>query len=42
MEFESIYRSASDNTNKWNYAAQTTMEALHTVALGTMISLSSL
>lgn len=37
MGFESIYRSASDNTNKWNYAAQTTMEALYTVALGTMI-----
>ena len=37
MGFESIYRSASDNTNKWNYAAQTTMEALYTVAIGTMI-----
>ena len=37
MGFESIYRSSNDNTNKWNYAAQTTMEILYTVAIGTMV-----
>jgi hypothetical protein len=37
MGFESIYRSSSDNTNQWNYAAQTAMEILYIGALGTMI-----